>query len=64
MRNKRDFALMAVCSGIFSVMVYFLALYYQYQINELDYIIWDLKTVTINDYTVEMKITDAIWNDF
>ena len=54
----------AVCSGIFSVMVYFSVLISQYFINELDYILWDIKTVTINDYSVEMKITDAIWNDF
>ena len=32
--------------------------------NEIDYIHWDNKTVTLNDFTVELKITDYIWNDY
>ncbi len=32
--------------------------------NEIDYIHWDTKTVTLNDFTVELIITDEIWENF
>ena len=32
--------------------------------NEIDYKHWDNKTVTLNDFTVELRIKKKIWNDF
>lgn len=32
--------------------------------NELDYKLWDLKTVTLNDFSVDVDITDEIWRNF
>ena len=32
--------------------------------NEIDYVHWDNKTVTLNDFTVELIITDDVWNGF
>lgn len=32
--------------------------------NDLDFKKWDMKTVTINDFSVELPITDDMWKDF
>jgi hypothetical protein len=32
--------------------------------NEIDYILWDKIMVTLNDFTVELKITDDVWKGF
>lgn len=33
-------------------------------VNEVDYKIWDIKTITLNDFSVEISITDELWKDF
>jgi len=39
-------------------------LFYRLYVNDLDFKLWDMRTVTINDFSVELKITDHIWKDF
>jgi len=32
--------------------------------NKLGYIEWDMKTLTIDDFTVKLEITDNLWEEF
>ncbi|CDW77052.1 UNKNOWN [Stylonychia lemnae] len=57
---KRKIGLLGVCLGIFMCMIYVFVIYFQYQSNELDSILWDIQTVTINDYSVELKLNQKI----
>jgi len=41
-------------------MIYVFVIYFQYQTNELDSILWDIQTVTINDYSVDLKINNKV----
>ena len=44
-------------------MVYIVNIYYRLQVNKLDYRLWDLKTTTINDYSVELILTPELLED-
>lgn len=56
--------LLGSCLGMFMCMIYVFVIYFQYQANELDFILWDLETVTINDYTVDLTINQKIRNEY
>jgi len=47
--------------GFFFCIVFIFFLYYRLQVNKLDYKAWDLKTVTIDDYSIELAIDDALF---
>ena len=50
--------------GIFGCLLFNVVQYNRLVSNELDFKIWDMQTVTLNDYTVELKIDDKMWTDF
>jgi len=47
--------------GFFFCIVFISNLYYRLQVNKLDYIAWDLKTVTIDDYSIDLSIDVALF---
>jgi hypothetical protein len=49
--------------GFFFCIVFIFFLYYRLQVNKLDYKAWDLKTVTIDDYSIELAIDDALFKE-
>ena len=50
-------------AGVFFFCIIFIScLYYRLQVNKLDYKEWDLKTVTIDDYSIELAIDDALFD--
>lgn len=53
-----------VCAAFFSLLLYHAFVYYRLYVNDIDYGLWDLDTSTLNDYTIELKITDELWLDY
>lgn len=49
---------MIVCLGIFAVTIFMITVYYLSRTSELDYKLWDLKTTTTADFTVEIVISE------
>ena len=45
-------------------LVFLVILYKRLFSNELDFKLWDLQTVTVDDFSVELLITDIMWNTF
>ena len=46
-------------------MIYFNELFtFQMNQNEIDYKYWDNNTVTLNDFTVELRIERETWDEF
>ncbi len=46
------------------VMVYLTCLHYFKRHSELDQVKWDFLTVTPGDYTMQMEITEQMYNQF
>jgi hypothetical protein len=45
-------------------IIYLLMIYYLRATSHLDYKEWDVDTVTVADYSAQMKISDTMWNNF
>lgn len=63
MIHKRWMFMLASCVGLFGCLTFVLSIYYRYKLNNIDYKQWDLDTVTINDYSVEMEIDDKLYQE-
>jgi len=61
---KRHISLGFACLGLFGCSIYLVIFYYRLLSNYLDFKLWDMKTATVNDFALELKITDEIWDDF
>lgn len=44
---------------LFLILIFFL-----HKSSKIDYKLWDVKTVTAADFTVEYRITETAWNTF
>ena len=58
------YQLIAVCVGIFVCCVYTLVITYQYHANEMNFLLWDIQTATVNDYSVELALNKRFWNEY
>lgn len=52
--KKKQYAILFVSLGIFGCLLFNVVQYNRLVSNELDFKIWDMQTVTLNDYTVEL----------
>lgn len=52
-----------VCVLLLSA-VFFIVIYYLQSTSNLDGYVFDVQTVTLKDYSVEMDITNSMWEDF
>lgn len=50
--------------AVFGISVYLAQLYFRLYANALDFDMWDMRTITINDYTVEYPISSELWTEF
>ena len=50
--------------GILLCLYFLIKVYYRYFTNDIDYNIWDIHTITIDDYSVEVPITEEIWAEY
>lgn len=52
-----------VVIGTFAITIYMVCVWYLAHTSHLDFRVWDLSTVTASDFTVEMTITEDMWNE-
>ncbi len=52
------------CLGIFGCLLFWVILYFRLSGNQIDYKKWDMETITINDFSVELKINKELWGLF
>lgn len=46
------------------LLVFQVYMNFRLQANEEDFKIWDIDTITLNDFTVELKVTNGMWSEF
>ena len=61
---KRRVTLAFTCLGLFFSLWFMFVFLYRMQVNKLDFSLWDLKTVTIDDFTVEASLSIELWEHF
>lgn len=61
---KKTFAFVYVAFGCLAMIYYNELFTINLNQNEIDYKHWDNKTVTLNDFTVELKVSKKMWRDF
>jgi hypothetical protein len=62
--EKKAYAIVFMIFSFLS-MIYFNELFtFQINQNEIDYKYWDNNTVTLNDFTVELRIDRETWDEF
>lgn len=49
---------------VFGALIYMLIIDYVRRIAKLDFVTWDVKTVSAGDYTVEYEISQEAWDHF
>jgi hypothetical protein len=54
--------MLASCVGMLCCIVVVLRNYYRFRVNKIDYKLWDFRTITIDDYSVELKINESLFN--
>ena len=47
-----------------ATFIFLLMIYYLQSIQGIDIKFWDIKNVTVGDYTVELTVTHSMWNKF
>ena len=52
LETKRVIVLAFSCMGIFLCLVYIIFMYARLFMNKVDYKMWDMRTITIDDYSV------------
>lgn len=55
--TTRERALLIICLGMFAVTIFMITVYYMTKTSALNYKMWDLRTTTASDFTVEIVIT-------
>ena len=64
MDEKKAYAIVFMIFSFVS-MIYFNELFtFKINQNEIDYKHWDNNTVTLNDFSVELRIDREIWDEF
>lgn len=52
------------CSAVVGGLLFTFVIYYLRISANLNFKLWDLKTVTAADFTVEVSFTKEMWDDF
>ena len=55
--TTRERALLVICLGMFAVTIFMITVYYMTKTSALNYKMWDLRTTTASDFTVEIVIS-------
>ncbi len=50
--------------GVFIAMFFIIFIDYLRSMFKNQYIEWDVKTITAGDYSVELNISEDMWNNF
>ena len=49
--------------GIFACFLFKIRILYRLQANDIDYKLWDMSTITANDFSIEFKISKELWDE-
>ncbi len=52
------------CFGVFIALFFVIYIDYVKSVAKNDFVEWDVKTITAGDYSVEMDISEDMWNNF
>lgn len=52
-----------MCIGFFAITCYSLCVFYLDHTCTIDYKIWSLETITASDFTVELTISEKMWQE-
>jgi hypothetical protein len=63
-KDRQVYGLFIGCLGVFIALFYTLYIDYLRSIFKLAYVEWDVKTITAGDYSVELTITQKMWDNF
>jgi len=61
---KREKGLAVSICACIAALVFLVVIFYMKKMAILDFQMWDMKTLTASDFTVEMTVTEALWNQF
>jgi hypothetical protein len=64
LNKKREKGLAVSICACIAALVFLVVIFYMKKMAILDFQMWDMKTLTASDFTVEMTITEALWNQF
>ena len=62
--EKQSMTAIISCAGVLHVLIYLTVLHYFKRHSDLSQLKWDLQTVTPGDYTMQLEITQSMWDDF
>lgn len=62
--KKREKGLVVSICACIVALIFLVVIFYMKKMAILDFQMWDMKTLTASDFTVEMTITEAVWNQF
>lgn len=62
--DKKLDSLLITCLGVLISLLFLITIYYLSKSNDIDYKLWDVKTVTPADFTVEYLISEKAWKTF
>ena len=64
LRLRKKFGLILGCAGTFIALFSIQFIDYMKKTAEFDYIEWDMKTITADDYTIEFEIMPEFYKDY
>jgi len=56
--------LVGICTGVLGCFIFMAIVSYFLKSNEIHAVEYDVNTVTAGDYTVEMEVTKAHWENY
>jgi len=62
--DRHHYALNIIVFGVLATIILKLTLYYVESTTDLDFKLWDVKTCTPADYTVQLKLTQNMYNQY
>jgi len=62
--DRHHYALNIIVFGVLATIILKLTLYYVESTTDLDFKLWDVKTCTPADYTVQLKLTNGMYNQY
>jgi len=63
-KRNHEVAIFIVFIGIIMTLFYLQVLNYLEKVAKVDYKIWDLNTCTVADYSVELQLTEQVWQTY
>jgi hypothetical protein len=60
--KKREKGLVVSICACIAALIFLVVIFYMKKMAILNFQMWDMRTLTASDFTVEMTVTEALWN--